>query len=48
MNVRDLLLKYSKQNCNKIDSYNLAAEVIILSKICYSPLCNHVTENETN
>lgn len=43
MNVRDLLLKYSKQNYNKIDSYNLAAEEIILSKICNSPLCDHVT-----
>lgn len=43
MNIRDLLLKYSQQNYNKIDSYNLAAEEIILSKICYSPLCDHVT-----
>ena len=43
MNVRDLVLKYSKQNYNKIDSYNLAAEEIILSKICKSPLCDHVT-----
>lgn len=43
MNVRDLVNKYSKQNYNKIDSLNLAAEEIILSKICLSPLSNHVT-----